>query len=65
MKISGRELEVAKLLSNGLMDKEISIRMNISTRTVQTYIERLMCKMQARNRLALVAKYIREYEKKR
>ncbi len=31
MKISGRELEVAKLLSNGLMDKEISIRMNIST----------------------------------
>ncbi|MBQ3310635.1 response regulator transcription factor [bacterium] len=65
MNLSGRETQVIKLLCNGFMDKEISTKMNISKRTVQTYVERLMYKLQTRNRLALVAKYIREYERKK
>lgn len=65
MRLTGREIEVIKLLCSGLIDREISSEMNISARTVQTYIERIMFKLQVRNRLALVAKYVREYELKR
>lgn len=63
MVLSNREREVIELLCLGYASKEISNEMSISRRTVDTYIERLMFKLRARNRLALVAIYIREYEK--
>jgi len=62
MVLSKREKEVAELLCLGYGNKEISDEINISPRTVDTYVERLMFKLRARNRLALVAIYIREYE---
>lgn len=63
MVLSKKETEVVKLLCEGYEYKEISDEMNISPRTVETYVERLMLKLRARNRLALVATYIRTYEK--
>ena len=63
MELSLREKEVVKLMCLGYMDKEISEIMNISSRTVQTYVERTMYKLHARNRLAMIATYVREYEK--
>lgn len=63
MALTKRETQIIKLLCSGYACKEISLQMNISARTVETYIERLMFKLRARNRLALVAIYIREYEK--
>jgi len=63
MVLSRREKEVIELLCLGYANREISDEMSISPRTVETYIERLMFKLRARNRLALVATYIREYEK--
>ncbi len=63
MALTERETQIIKLLCLGYACKDISEKMNISTRTVETYIERLMFKLRARNRLALVAIYIREYEK--
>lgn len=63
MALTKRETQIIKLLCLGYACKEISQQMNISARTVETYIERLMFKLRARNRLALVAIYIREYEK--
>ncbi len=63
MALTERETQIIKLLCLGYACKDISQKMNISARTVETYIERLMYKLQARNRLALVATYIRKYEK--
>jgi len=64
MALSKREKAVIKLLCDGYEYKEISETLEISPRTVETYVERLMYKLCARNRLALVATYIRKYEKK-
>lgn len=62
MAITKREKEVIELLCLGYGNKEISCEMKISRRTVETYIERLMLKLRVRNRLALVAEYIKEYK---
>ncbi len=64
MVISKQEKAVIKLLCEGYEYKEISECLNISARTVETYVERLMYKLCARNRLALIATYVRKYEKK-
>ena len=63
MAISKQENAVMKLLCQGFDYREISEKLNISHRTVGTYIERLMYKLRARNRLELVAIYVRKYEK--
>ena len=63
MALTKRETQIIKLLCLGYASKDISKKINISPRTVETYIERIMYKLRARNRLALVAIYIREYEK--
>ena len=55
MVISKREKAVIRLLCEGYEYKEISEMLEISPRTVETYVERLMYKLCARNRLALVA----------
>lgn len=61
MRLSKRELEILELLSWGYCDKEIGIRLQISPRTVQTHVARVIIKMSARNRTGAVANYIRNY----
>ena len=63
MAISKQEDAVITLLCQGFVCKEISDKLKISPRTVETYIERLMYKLRARNRLELVAIYVRQYER--
>lgn len=47
---SKREMEAVRCLINGKTDKEIALDMNISTRTVQTYIEKSFQKLGVSNR---------------
>lgn len=61
MKLSKRELEILDLISWGYSDKEIACNLNISTRTVQTHVTRIVIKVGARNRTNAVANYIRAY----
>jgi DNA-binding NarL/FixJ family response regulator len=61
MKLSKRELEIIELLSYGCSDKEIARDLEISARTVQTHVTRIVIKMHARNRTNAVANYIRQY----
>lgn len=61
MKLTKRELQVLELMSFGYEDKEIGTKLNISHRTVHTYVARLTMKLQARNRTAAVANYIRNF----
>lgn len=63
MAISKKEKAVIVLLCEGYEYKEISKELDISPRTVETYVERLMFKLRVRNRMALIATYIRKYEK--
>jgi ATP/maltotriose-dependent transcriptional regulator MalT len=48
--ISGRELEVLKLLAAGQSNKEIARQLELSPNTVKTHIARLFEKLQARRR---------------
>jgi len=47
--LSSREMDVLALLANGLVQKEIAIRLNISNTTVITYITRIYEKLQVTN----------------
>lgn len=58
-KLSNRELEILDLISDGLSDKEIAYELNISKRTVQTHVSRLVIKLEARNRANAVANYLK------
>lgn len=58
MELSIRETEIIMQISLGFSDKEISDNLNISTRTIQTYVIRICLKLDARNRAHAVTKYI-------
>ena len=51
MNLSPKELKVLTLVAEGMSDKEIGVKLNISERTVQTHLTRIMLKLQARNRV--------------
>ena len=54
IKLSSRESEVLKLLSIGKSNKDISEELGISDKTVSTYKQRLLNKLQARNLVDLI-----------
>lgn len=60
MKLSKRELEILELISWGYSDKEIAYNLEISPRTVQTHVTRIVIKLGARNRTNAVANYMRQ-----
>lgn len=53
--LSARELEVLRLVEDGLSNRAIAARLSISHRTVEKHIERLLAKTEARNRAQLGA----------
>lgn len=61
MNLSKRELEILELISFGYSDKEIANNLNISKRTVQTHVTRIVIKLNARNRPNAVAIYFRQF----
>jgi DNA-binding NarL/FixJ family response regulator len=52
--LTPRELEVLKLVSDGLMNKEIASRLEVSTRNVEKYVSRLLAKTGTGSRTELV-----------
>jgi DNA-binding CsgD family transcriptional regulator len=53
--LSNREIEVLRLLSEGLTNAEIAARLYISTKTVATHVGNLFAKLQLRNRAEAAA----------
>jgi len=47
--LSGRELEVLKFVAEGCSTKEIASQMNVTSRTVETFRERIMTKLGIHN----------------
>lgn len=57
--LSPRELELLKLLVEGLTNKEISHRLEISPHTTDTHLRRLFVKLNVRSRAAAVARALK------
>lgn len=57
--LSARELEIIKLIKNGLSSKEISTELNISLKTVEVHRHNILKKLNLKNSAALV-NYINE-----
>jgi DNA-binding NarL/FixJ family response regulator len=53
--LSVQELMTLHYVASGLSTKEIAWRMNNSTRTIETYMQRVFCKLGANNRTQAVA----------
>ncbi len=58
--LAKRELEILTLLANGMVQKEISSQLNISSNTVATHIRRIYDKLNVQNAPAAVAKAFRD-----
>ncbi|PUE29259.1 hypothetical protein B9Z39_04085 [Limnohabitans sp. JirII-29] len=58
IKLSPREQEAAQLVAQGLSDKEIARRLNISATTVRTHLEHAFRKTGANNRASLTHKIL-------
>lgn len=59
MELTKRELEVITLMSDGLLSKEIAHELEISKRTVETYIRKIYIKTNAHNRSNAVAIFLK------
>ena len=56
--LTPRELDVLRLLAEGLSAKEIAIQLAITSRTVESHVDKLRLKTGARNRTHMVAQAI-------
>ncbi|MFL5783179.1 MAG: response regulator [Bacteriovoracaceae bacterium] len=57
--LTGRELEILKLLSGGLSSKEIASQLSISTRTVETHRLNIMKKLRTSNSAETISVAVR------
>lgn len=64
MKLSNREIEILSYLPYGLTDKEIASKLGISTRTVQTHVNRIFIKLGVRNRVSAACLFVRNFTDK-
>lgn len=59
-RLTKRELEVIGLLVEGLSNKEVAERLELSEQTVKNHVARIMDKVEVRNRVELVLYAVRE-----
>ena len=52
---TAREIEVLHLISDGLVNREIGVRLFLSEETVKSHVRHLLAKLQARSRAHAVA----------
>jgi DNA-binding NarL/FixJ family response regulator len=56
--LTGRELQVAMMVSQGLGNKQIAHRLGLSEWTVTSYLRRCFAKLGVRTRAAMVARIV-------
>jgi DNA-binding CsgD family transcriptional regulator len=57
--LTGREREILNLLADGLSNKEIAGKLDLSPYTVKNHLARIYGKLRARSRTAAVMAYLR------
>ncbi len=60
MKLSEKENKVLELIAMGYSDKEIGMQMEIAYCTVRNYVDRLVMKLNARNRTNAAIRYLKK-----
>ena len=55
--LSARELEVLRLLADGLTDRQIATALTLSVRTVETHVANILRKLEVRNRAQAAVLY--------
>jgi len=60
MRISQREHDVLTLTARGLTEREIGEELDLSVRTVQSYLSSVVYKLNARNRVNAVVIYLQK-----
>jgi DNA-binding NarL/FixJ family response regulator len=60
--LTGRELQVAMMVSQGLCNKQIAHRLSLSEWTVTSYLRRCFAKLGVRTRAAMVARIMRDLQ---
>ena len=58
--LSSRELAIARLIAQGLPNKCIARKLNISSHTVSTHLRRIFVKLNVTSRTAMVAQLMKE-----
>lgn len=58
MELTPKKHKILTLIAYGYTDKEVAQKMNMSQRTVQTHIASIIDKLNARNRVNAVVKYL-------
>jgi DNA-binding NarL/FixJ family response regulator len=58
--LTGRELEVAGLVAEGLTNHSIATRLSIAPRTAEAHVENIRRKLQVRSR-AQIARWVTEH----
>jgi DNA-binding NarL/FixJ family response regulator len=53
--LTAREVEVLRLVSEGLSNKAIAVRLTLSLNTVRTHVQRVLMKLEAHSKLEAVA----------
>ena len=56
--LTPRELQIVRLIADGLTGKEVGASLGIGESTVETHVEHIRTKLEARSRPHLVAKAI-------
>jgi DNA-binding CsgD family transcriptional regulator len=59
-RLTGREMEVARLVADGLTNYSIAVRLSIAPRTAEAHVENIRRKLQVRSR-AQIAAWITEH----
>jgi DNA-binding CsgD family transcriptional regulator len=59
LKLSVREFEIARMISDDLSDKEIAHRLQVEVSTVRTHIERIFAKLGVRRRSGVASLFAR------
>jgi len=63
MSLSSRQRDVLTMIAHGLSDKEIAARLNISIKTVEVHVSKVLYKLCARNRANAVFIYFVKKQK--
>ena len=59
-RLTARELDVLRLLADGLGDRDIAAALTISRRTVETHVSSILHKLDVRNRAEAARRYRKE-----
>ena len=59
LKLSVREFEIARMISDDLSDKEIAHRLQVEISTVRTHIDRIFAKLGVRRRSGVASLFAR------